>query len=355
MKKILFASSALVAVAAAGTAQASEPIQLEVGGYMEQWAGVADQDVGESKNAFQSDAEVHFSGKTTLDNGIEVGAKIELEGEGGNSGTMIDEQYLYVNGGFGQVKLGAEDGAAADMGISAPAVGPVGANDGDMPNWVSLAATPDTVPAGGDAKRLTYYTPSLGGFKAGISYADDNSSENNDTVATGDSRFSAGVEYSGDFDGVSVSVAVTGEHQGEGEWYSVGANVGFGAFTVGASAMTRDAEFGYGENVTANIGTGTGGNRTEAEDDTHFDVGVSYAMDAATVSLTYAYAEDDQNNTTANAEDEVSAIDLGLAYTLGAGVTWKSSVFWFDSKGQDVGDADDNDGYGAVTGLVLSF
>ena len=49
------------------------------------------------------------------------------------------------------------------------------------------------------------------------------------------------------------------------------------------------------------------------------------------------------------------AIDLGLAYTLGAGVTWKSSVFWFDSKGQDVGDADDNDGYGAVTGLVLSF
>ena len=35
MKKILFASSALVAVAVAGNAQASEKIQLEVGGYME--------------------------------------------------------------------------------------------------------------------------------------------------------------------------------------------------------------------------------------------------------------------------------------------------------------------------------
>ncbi|MEQ8284227.1 porin [Thalassospira sp.] len=354
MKKILVASSALVAVAFAGQASASEKISLSVGGYMEQWIGVADQDVGASKNAFQSDTEVHFSGSTTLDNGIEVGAKIELEGEGGNSGTMIDEQYLYVNGGFGQVKLGAEDGAAADMGIAAPAVGPVGVSDGDMTNWVDLAFLPDTVPAGGDAKRLTYYTPSLGGFKAGISYADDNSSENNDTVATGDSRVSAGVEYKGDFDAVSVAVAVTGEHQGEGEWYSVGANVGFGAFTVGASAMRRDAEFGYGENVTANIGTGTGGNRTTADDDTHFDVGVSYAMDAASVSLTYAYAEDDQNND-ASGSDEVSALDLGLAYTLGAGVTWKSSVFWFDSKGQLAGSSDDNDGYGAVTGLVLSF
>ncbi|HCK18211.1 MAG TPA: porin, partial [Thalassospira sp.] len=68
-------SSALVAVGFAGAAQASEPISLSVGGYMEQWAGVASQeDAYESRNAFQSDTEVHFAGSTTLDNGIEVGA-----------------------------------------------------------------------------------------------------------------------------------------------------------------------------------------------------------------------------------------------------------------------------------------
>ncbi len=39
MKKILVASSSLVAVACAGQASASEPIKLSVGGYMEQWAG----------------------------------------------------------------------------------------------------------------------------------------------------------------------------------------------------------------------------------------------------------------------------------------------------------------------------
>jgi predicted porin len=346
MKKILVASSALVAVGFAGAAQASEPISLSVGGYMEQWIGVADQeDRFESRNAFQSDTEVHFSGSTTLDNGIEVGAKIELEGEGGNAGTMVDEQYLYVNGGFGQVKLGAEDGAAADMGVTAPSVGPVGANDGDLSNWVATNAIPDTVPAGGDSKRLTYYTPVLGGFRAGISYADDDSSENNDTVTTGDSRVSAGVEYKGDFDGVSVAVSLVGESMGEGEWYGVGASVGFGNFTIGGSVSEVDGEFGVGE-------VQPGANKLE--DTTDFDFGVSYAMDAATVSLTYAYGEND-GSAAVSGVDEINTVDLGLAYTLGAGVTWKSSVFWFDDQGEVAGNSDDNEGYGAVTGLVLSF
>ena len=107
MKKILFASSALVAVAVAGSAQASEKIQLQVGGYMEQWIGMSDADntaSGGRYNAFQSDTEVHFKGNTTLDNGIEVGAVIELEGE--TSGDQVDEQYLYINGGFGRIEMG---------------------------------------------------------------------------------------------------------------------------------------------------------------------------------------------------------------------------------------------------------
>lgn len=106
MKKILVASSALVAVAFAGQASASEKIKLSVGGYTEQWIGAADQDSGkESYNALQSDTEIHFKGSTTLDNGIEVGATIEFEAEG-EANNNTDEQYLYVNGGFGQIKLG---------------------------------------------------------------------------------------------------------------------------------------------------------------------------------------------------------------------------------------------------------
>ncbi|KJE34272.1 porin [Thalassospira sp. HJ] len=346
MKKILFASSALVAIAAAGTAQASEPIKLSVGGYMEQWAGFADQDQGDRKNAFQSDTEIHFKGETTLDNGIEVGAVVELEGE--TSADQIDEQYLYVNGGFGQVRLGKDDSAADSMGFIAPSVGPVGVNDGDLTNWVD-AYLIDTVPSSGDQKRVTYYTPSISGFQVGVSYADDDGSNNNDTANDGDNIVSAGINYQGEFDGVSVGVSATGENWGEGNWYGLGATVGFGNFVVGSSWGHIEDDYAQDE------GSRTGGD-TDA-----FDIGVSYAMDAATVSLSYGYAEYGNRDVDLTDDDvdlsgtgEISTVDLGLSYTLGAGVAWRSSIFWFDDESDNAAIAD-NDGFGAVTGLALTF
>ena len=330
MKKILVASSALVAVAFAGQAQASEKISLSVGGYMEQWVGVVDEDRNaEGKNKIQSDTEVHFKGSTTLDNGIEVGAAIEFEAEG-DTNNNTDEQYLFINGGFGQVKLGQEDGAAADMTISAPAVGPVGANDGDLTNWINTSNVPNNSWDDGDDNKITYYTPVFGGFRAGVSYTDSADSEGTNTTTNGREVVSGGVEYNGDFDAVSVSVAAVGESKNDGEWYNVGANVGFANFVVGASYGEKDKEFG---------------DSTGTYDVDGFDVGVSYAMDAATVSATYAFS--DYGN------GEVGAADLGLAYPLGAGVTWKSSIFWFEDDADN--NANDNDGFGAVTGLALSF
>ncbi|WP_339859205.1 porin [Thalassospira alkalitolerans] len=337
MKKILAASTAFVAVAFAGQAQASEPIKLSVGGYMEQWMGVADQDSGERRNAFQSDTEIHFKGSTTLDNGIEVGAVIELEGE--TSSDQVDEQYLYINGGFGQLKLGKDDGAADSLAITAPAVGPVGVNDGDLTNWVD-AYLPDTVQTS-DAKRITYFTPSLGGFRAGLSYAD--SDELNTDNGTGDNVVSAGLAYDKDFGGWNLGLSAVGENKGEGNWYGLGGNVGVGNFTVGGSWGHIEDDYGLGD-----------GDSTGSESD-NFDVGVSYAMDAATVSLSYAYADYGNRSTTdgAAATGEMSTVDLGMAYSLGAGVTWKSSVFWFDDENDTA--AFENDGYGVVTGIRLDF
>jgi len=321
MKKILFASSAIVAVAFAGQASASEPIKLSVGGYMEQWIGFADEDAPGTAgrvNAFQSDTEVYFSGSTTLDNGIEIGARIELEGE--TSDDQIDEQFLFVNGGFGRIELGKNDSAADSMAISAPRVGPVGPNDGGIEDWYNEAGVIDTAPSSGDQNRVTYFTPSLGGFQAGVSFADD--SGQNDASGNGDNIVSAAIAYDADFDGFSLGLSVEGENQDEDDWYGAGVNVGFGNFTVGGS-------YGHVEPDA--------GEETDA-----FDLGVSYAMDAASVSATYAYQEE--------GDEELQAASVGLNYTLGAGVSWQSSVFWFDEES-----ATDNEGYGVVTGIALNF
>ena len=350
MKKILVASSALVAVAFAGQASASEPIKLSVGGYMEQWAGFSDEDTtasGGRKNAFQSDTEVHFKGSTTLDNGIEIGAVIELEGE--TSTDQIDEQYLYINGGFGQFKLGKDDSAADDMGITAPAVGPVGVNDGDMDQWSNVYLI-DTVRSSGDQNRATYYTPVFGGFRAGVSFADDSGKNgtanvsttagsqsilSSDTSGNGDNIVSAGLEFNRDFGGVSLGLSAVGENQGEGSWYGFGTNVGFGNFTGGGSYGHTEDDYGLSSRDA------------DGQDLDAFDIGVSYAMDAAAVSLTYGYED--------FGTGDVSAVDLGLRYALGAGVSWRSSVFWFDQDTDAGASRSDNDGYGVVTGLRLDF
>ncbi len=357
MKKILIATSALVAVAVAGQAQASEKIKLSVGGYMEQWAGIASQDDKyDNINAFQSDTEVYFTGSTTLDNGIEVGAVIQLEGE--TSQDQIDEQYLYINGSFGQVRMGEGDGAAGAMGITAPAVGPVGVNDGDLSNWVQIAAMPDTVWDDGDAPKVTYYTPIMGGFRAGVSYTDSDTSKNNGSAGTtaspktagqntttGMPIVSLGVEYNGDFDGFSIGLAAVGEHKGSGEWFSVGTNIGFGNFTVGGSYGVKADDYGLTETDTA-----------KADDTTGFDIGIAYKMDAASISLSYANGDIVTNTAgAASTGSEIDTVDLGLAYALGAGVDWKTSIFWFNNDDKAAGGAGDNDGFGAVTGIKLSF
>ncbi|MBR9779955.1 MAG: porin [Rhodospirillales bacterium] len=351
MKKILIASSALVAVAFVGQAQASEPIKLSVGGYMNQWAGFADQEVGDRNNAFQSDTEIHFKGSTTLDNGIEVGAVVELEGE--TSSDQIDEQYLYVSGNFGRIEMGKNDSAADSMQIVAPAVGPVGVNDGDLDIWVNSYLIDTTVP-NGDQNRVTYFTPSFSGFRAGVSFADDSGKNgsfdknvsngaigglHSDTSGSGDNIVSGALEYMGDFNGISLGVSAIGENWGEGNLVGGGLNVGFGNFTVGGSYSHTDDDYGFSE-----------GSRNPDDTD-QLDVGVSYEMGAAAVSLTYGYAEYG-NGSRGNGTGEISTADLGLAYTLGAGVAWKSSIFWFDDE---VDGAEDNDGYGVVTGLALTF
>ncbi len=336
MKKILFASSAIVAVAFAGQASASEPIKLSVGGYMEQWIGVIDEDKPASSgrvNAFQSDTEVYFSGSTTLDNGIEIGARIELEGE--TSTDQVDEQFLFVNGGFGRIEIGKNDSAADAMGVTAPRVGPVGPNDGGIEDWYNEAAIIDTVPSSGDQNRLTYFTPTFGGFQAGVSFADDDNTATgtyNGIDGSGDNVVSAGITYNADFDGISLGLSVEGENDSEGNWYGAGVNVGFGNFTVGGSYGTKEEDYGLSSR-----------NSTVGLDDTDaFDLGVSYAMDAASVSATYAYQE--------QGSVEVQAASVGLNYTLGAGVSWQSSVFWFDEDSTN-----NNEGYGLITGLALNF
>ena len=127
MRRILLGSTALIG---AGVAMASQPalaadgIKLGVGGYFRTAYMVVfdDDSEGEPGNERNtdgvfSDAEIHFTGSTILDNGLELGARVELEGEdnSGDGGDQIDEAWIYFSGGFGELRVGSIDDALGTM------------------------------------------------------------------------------------------------------------------------------------------------------------------------------------------------------------------------------------------------
>ncbi|HVZ02874.1 MAG TPA: porin, partial [Dongiaceae bacterium] len=101
MKKVLLGTTALLGAGmVAGTAQASDGIKLDVGGFFQTvYGGVFDKKDNNhygdhhTYDRFLHNAEVHFKGETTLDNGLTVGARVELEGE--NAGDQIDKAFVY--------------------------------------------------------------------------------------------------------------------------------------------------------------------------------------------------------------------------------------------------------------------
>ncbi|MGH6753368.1 MAG: porin, partial [Bradyrhizobium sp.] len=115
-KRTLLATTAIAAVGfASGDASAAQGVKLGIGGYYAAAAGILfSQDTGNGDPGqhtrdvvFRQDVEIHFQGETTLDNGLTVGAKIELEGQ--QSDDQIDEVWAYFKGGWGEVRFGDED------------------------------------------------------------------------------------------------------------------------------------------------------------------------------------------------------------------------------------------------------
>ena len=63
---------------------------------------------------------------------------MQLEGNGG--GDTIDESYLIVKGGFGEINLGSENSAMYKMHYGAKDMG-IGFNSGDQSAWVNTGGS----------------------------------------------------------------------------------------------------------------------------------------------------------------------------------------------------------------------
>ena len=102
MNKLLIgtAAAALFTVPAVAS-----PMAVTVGGYYNALVYSQDVDNTDTRDVgIHNDAEIYFKGKGTTDGGIEIGFIVQLEAEGSGETDHIDENYVYVKGGFGKVE-----------------------------------------------------------------------------------------------------------------------------------------------------------------------------------------------------------------------------------------------------------
>ncbi len=170
--------STSIAAATAAVAARSDGIKLPVGGQFPAAYMVVFDDDGEGEQGNEhntdglfQDAEIRFAGSTVLDNGLELGARVELKGESDDD--QIGDVWMYFSGSFGEVRLGGFDEALEELCIVPP--GGTENFSAFSPNqWGANTLTSNSVCEGvddeGEAQKVFYVSPVFGGFQLGLSY-----------------------------------------------------------------------------------------------------------------------------------------------------------------------------------------
>jgi outer membrane protein OmpU len=348
MKKSLLATTALAALGAVAVASpASAKFEGGVSGYMEQWFGYSDnkESINADSDRFDmiSDVEFNIDFKQTLDNGLTIGGQIQVEGQ--QPAGETDEQYIFIDGSFGRIEIGTDNGVGYRMHYGVASNG-IGIDEGDWTSWIPGTSTESratSIAAGieNDQNKITWFSPRINGIQLGVTYipemdvnATTPSTAGGEADNNRDNAYSVAMNYNTSLADVSVKASLAYQNAGQGvqgkhDGYNAGLQLGFGGFT---------ASLAYGEESDQNA--------ANMDDVQILGVGLGYKAGAAGVSIAYIRGEDSDDNFKQN------ALELGASYTMGPGVTAKGSIYYADSKTAGV---DGADGVAAVAGLALSF
>ena len=360
MRKHLLTGTALVAasvIALGSTAIAADKKMkpsISVNGYYDQLIGgvldeeqaVNGEDMAPDTSGLdvRTDTEIYFNGRATLDNGMKIHARWQLEGQ--QDADHIDEYFISVAGSFGKIILGGQAGAPVVMltGLSgswATGVGDTLAFDSD--DWVpSVAGGFGTIQHSrldnGDGDKLTYISPKFGGFQVGATYDPTPGDEGQKRVDVGGAvhdGFDLAASYSGKFGdvgfgvGAGVSTAQGANNGGEDRqsWLVAGKISFGGGFTLAAAHKQTDDPVAARGQVT--------------------DLGVRFVQGGNQFSLTGAIGEMDDTSA------RYQAVMGSYARTLGPGTKIHMNLIWNESESAD--GTMENTGTAMTTGLKVVF
>lgn len=331
-------ASALVLTAGLATTASAAEMKFKVSGYYKGAFIVSSLNDGYQGTAVGADGEIHFSPSIKLDNGVTYGARIELEAF--TTGDQIDEHYIYAKGGFGTVKIGADDAAHYLLHSQAPGGGYDSYNEGTFSGTWGTMYVNDY--SSSDANKLTYMTPSMNGVVIGVSFTPDTSSgggaptnkaaSNVKDTGFGDGM-AVGVRYKTSMDGVSVQLgagfqSIGSDNGGEDREVLQGhAKFGIGGVTVGGSYLTDNKA-----STTSDLNA--------------FNVGVSYKMGDLTIGGGMGAMTTETNGAQDDTDTHAS---VSFSYAVAPGVKAGAGLHFEENDGQN------DDAVGAVMAIQMSF
>lgn len=377
MKQILLGTTALMAAGLlVGEASAADPVKLGIGGYYLGAAGGSisgDDDFHEPDDdrrgeVFKQDIEIHFQGSTVLDNGLEIGARIELEGQSADDdknlggakpfdGTdrasdQIDAAYAWLEGGFGEIRFGDVTEALGQMCYLVPTASRMFGADSPFFNFSNAGdgngySSTNGTCYGIDNKstKILYFTPRFLGFQFAGSYSPDNTEDSRQDIAGGgggrpsddpgqNSRvWSVAGNFVQDFNGFGVVVG-GGYSSSEDREVAAGsdniseinafAQVSFAGFTIGGAYSRFFNVVSFTDDVDTQV----------------YGAGITYNIDEWTVGVGWTHGDYDISSD--DDTDRYDIISLTGSYALGPGIAIDAVVEYYD---QD----DDNAGTGGTS------
>ena len=368
MKKLLCSAAVagLCAVAAApAMAQGDQSaLELSLGGYFRGYVTYASQDgdlgVDERHIDILRDTEVHFTGETTLDNGLTVGVHVEAEADMGD-GFAVDESYMYTSGSWGRVNFGGEDGAAYLLQVAAPSADSNVDGIRQYIQPVNYFGTGDVTfdygqDLSGSNDKITYLSPVFNGFQAGVSYTPDANDTLGDTLAgsvAAPSRSLSGVSADDETDEYGSVWDVAARYEGQFDSFGLTLGAGFShADLENEVTATLDDREQWNLGAAVTFG-GFGVGVVYFEDDYGVDGGVDAEADVLVLGADYTTGPWKLGASWYNREDEVAVAGFGgasldtdrysggVTYTYGPGMTFRGSLHYMDHEGSaGIGDAD---------------
>ena len=314
MKKVLFATTALVASAGIASAQG-----VELSGSAEM--GIVGGDMTTAGNVeFWTDIDIKFSLSGETDNGLTFGATIDLDesqdSNGNFAGTDGGPESVFLSGNFGTLTMGDTDGALdwalADLDRIAD-INDSNTTHGGFNGNGSLDGN------GLHDGQVARYDYSFGDFAFAVS------AELDDT-GVADPTFGIGGKYSGDLGGVTLGVGIGYQD------YAVDSAVG----------VSLDATF---SNITVALNyTDMGDSDAGGVSETHIGIGAFYSMDALSLGVNWGQYEEGASTQ--------SGWGLAANYDLGGGAVVQFGYGNTDSCGVYAGCAV---GDSFSLGVAMSF